>query len=258
MKKQIRYFMAMLGVSLLVLAGKTTANAQETAAPFTADQLMAVVNAQCATVNSMHEVIAETVEMTDTRTGQTVTAVMTMDMRENRQVTHTVMGMNLALSGISQNVVQESYTSVADGIVSTYVKEPGAGGWEVSHARLRPDQLAARTNPFTFSGLETDGAAVTTDGQVFRFTAALDGNNRTDFVEILGASGMTVTADSFPVTMEIDAATLLPKRMILHITGIQGYGDSAIKATASAVVTYGEYNQFDTLAVPAEVIAAAK
>lgn len=258
MKKQIRYFMAAAGVALLVMSGKTAVNAQEAVAPVTADQLMAVVNAQCAAVNSMHETIAETVQMTDTRTGRSVEADMTVDMRENRQVTHMVMAMNLATSGISQTVVEESYASVANGFLSTYVKEPGSGRWEVSHERLSPAQLVSQANPFALSGMDTTGSVVTTDGQVFRFTAALDSNNMADFVEILGASGLTVKADSFPVTVEIDAATLLPKSMTVSITGLHGYGNSSIEASAVSVVTYGEYNQFDTLAIPPEVIAAAK
>lgn len=257
MKRCSKVLAMLLSVVLLTFAAGTGAEAAETTAPFTADQLMAVVNAQCAGISSLREVIAESVQMTEKTTGLTMTVNLTADLKQSRAASHLLMAMNLSLAGYSQTVGQESYSMLNGNYLDTYTLDSDTGEWEKESRALSPAGLAAFTQPFTLDGMDTTGSVVTTDGLVYRFTAAVDSASMTEYTDMLLEAGVKVGQTAFPVTMEIDAQTLLPKSMVVTMTDLTMDGAPGTVVNVTAIATFDSFNQFDTLSVPAEVIASA-
>ena len=234
MKRWTKYVLTLAAAVFMVFSMKTTVNAAEATAPFTADFLIQVVNMQTANVTSVREQISEAVIMTESTTGINVTANLSMDIQSNQTTSHSVTSMTMSVAGYSQASSQESYSVAANGIQSTF---------------------ASLNNPLALTGIVAAGVPVTTDGSVFKFTGALDAAHMNKFVESLGSSGVTITAASFPVEVVIDAATLLPKSMTIYMTGLVMNDMPGVAASAVAVVNYSEYNMYNNLTIPAAVLA---
>lgn len=244
-----------LSVVLLTFAGGAKAEAAETAAPFTADQLLAVVNAQCAGLTSVRQVVAESVQLTDTSTGITVEANLSADIQQNRTVRHITMAMNLSLAGYTQAASQELYAALDGKYLNTYTLE--SGEWEMERQALSSSSLAGMMQPFTLNGIDTTGSAVTTDGLVYTFAAAVDSDYMANYTDMFESAGLIVRDAAFPVILEIDAKTMLPKSMIVQMSGLTMESMPEMAASVTAVVTFDGFNQYDALAVPAEVIRSA-
>lgn len=257
MKKCGKFLAAMLSVVFLTLAGNTTARAAEVQAPFNADQLMAVVNAQCANLSSMQQVIAENIQMTDLSSGMMVTADMVMDSQQNRTYGHTSMVMNMSALGYSSSYGIENYTAMGNGVMASYTLNPVTGKWNYNLSALTPAETVAYANPFVLSGFDPAGAVVTTDGSVYKFTTVVNPANMAKFSESLREAGFVLGNAAFPVTVEIDAATMLPKSMTVTMCGLKMSGVSDITANVVAVGTYGGFNQYNELTVPDAVVASA-
>ena len=255
MKRWTKYVLTLAAAVFMVFSMKTTVNAAEATAPFTADFLIQVVNMQTANVTSVRDQISEAVIMTESTTGINVTANLAMDIQSNQTTSHSVTSMTMSVAGYSQASSQESYSVAANGIQSTFAYNAATKKWTPYYEALTAEQLASLNNPLALTGIVAAGVPVTTDGSVFKFTGALDAAHMNKFVESLGTSGVTITTASFPVEVVIDAATLLPKSMTIYMTGLVMNDMPGVAASAVAVVNYSEYNMYNNLTIPAAVLA---
>lgn len=258
MKKCRRVLAALMSVVLLTFGGTMTASAAEVPAPFTADQLMEVVKFQCASVGSVREVLTESVQMKDASSGKTVTANLITDIQQSKTAIHTVMATSIVSGGYSTSMSEESYASVANGILSTYVLDQASGKWNVTYNALTAEQQEDYNDLFGIVCIDTKDAAVTVDGNIVRLRAALTASSMITFTDMLQAAGVSTQSTSFPVVMEFDAATLLPMSMKISMDGLKVNGMPKITTTATAEVTFTEYNQYNNLAVPETVLANVK
>lgn len=264
MKRQMKRVLALMGVGLLLCSGRMTVQAApavvpisapvETVAPFSAEQLLAVVNAQCLNVNSLHQVVAETVQMTDARKGLTITANVSLDERTSRTTSYSVTAVNMTFGGFSQSTVEETWSAVSNGVLVSLSKEPAEAVWHLRNKALTPAEAAQLTSPLALNGIDTTGSVVTTNGLTFKFAGNLDAAHMAELMQILNGAGLRVTSAAFPVTVEVDAATLLPKSMTIAINGLAADDMPGVTASATAVITYSEFNLYDALTVPQEVL----
>lgn len=257
MKRLSKCFLALIGVAFLAFAPKTTVNAAEAPAPFTAEQLMAAVNAQCATVNSLQEVLAESVQMTDAASGMAISANVVMDLQQSRTVSHSTTSMVISFLGYSQGTMVENYSALSGATLCRYTADASTGLWSVSSEELSTAQLVSYADPFGISGIDTKNATVMIDGTVCRVRTTMDAESMAAFNEMLESSGIAASG-AFPVVIDIDAATLLPVSMTVAMPDMAMGSMPGMVANVNAVVTFSGYNQYDALAVPAEVVANAK
>ncbi|MBQ7839646.1 MAG: hypothetical protein IJ390_04060 [Lachnospiraceae bacterium] len=255
MKRCAKYVLTLVCAVFLMFSMKTTAQAAEVAAPFTADFLIQVVNAQAANVSSVREVISEAVIMTESSTGITISANLAVDAQRNRTTSHTVTSMSMSAAGYTSAASQESYSVIANGIESTFTYNSGTGKWTPYYEALTAQELASAANPFALTGIAAAGVPVTTDGTVFKFTAALDAASMAVMAESLTSAGVDISNGSFPVEVVVDAATLLPKSMTIYMTGLTMPDMPGVTASAAAVVNFSEYNMYNNLTIPADVLA---
>lgn len=255
MKKWSKCLLALMGAAILCFSGKTTARAAEAPAPFTAEQLMAVVNAQCANVNSLKEVLAESVLMTDTSSQMTIALNLVMDVQQNRTVSHSTTSMVMNMMGISQGAATESYSMLSGTDLYSYTLNP-AGGWSASRKPLSAAELAEYASPFCVNGIDTKTAAVTMEGNICRVRGTLDAASMASFAEMLESSGVAANG-AFPVVLDIDAATMLPVSMTVAMQGMSVDSMPGMTAQVNVVITFADYNQYGALSVPAAVIANA-
>lgn len=255
MKKWSKYLLALTGAVLLVFSGKSTVKAAEAPAPFTADQLMAVVNAQCANVNSLQQVLAENVQMTEASSGMTISANMVMDVQQNRTVSHSSVSMVMSMMGMTEGTSMEEYSVLSGTTLSSYTSAQG-GDWMVSRKTLSPAQLSSYAAPFGISGIDTATATVTVDGNICRVRGIMDAASMETFAELLESSGIAANS-AFPVVLDIDAATLLPISLTTTMQNLTISDMPGVTATVNVVMTFAGFNQYDGLAVPASVIKNA-
>lgn len=255
MKKWSKCFLALAGAVLLCFSAKSTVKAAETPAPFTAEQLMAAVNAQCANVSSLQEVLAESVQMTDASSGMTIGLNLVMDVRQNRTVSHSTTSMVMNMMGISQGAAMESYSMISGTNLYSYVLNQ-TGGWRVSCEPLSAAELAEYASPFSINGIDTKTASVTVDGNICRIRGTLDAASMASFAEMLESSGIAANG-AFPVVLDIDAASMLPVSMTVAMQGMSVSSMPGVTAAVNVVMTFAGYNQYDGLTVPASVTANA-
>lgn len=244
----------MMSVALFAASMGSTAHAAETVAPITAEQLMDAVNVQCAAVNSVHTGMKEAFTMTDASTGQVITATLTSELVQNRAVGHSVSQMKISTKGYSKTETEEAYTAILENVLYTYRLDRSAGLWRLAARPLTKAQLAGHTQPLSISGIETKGAAVTTDGVKFTLTSVISGERMQEYIGMLGASGVGISGGAFPVILEVDAATLLPGKMTVLMNGLSMADAPAITTDVTAVTTFDGFNLYDTFVVPAEVL----
>lgn len=255
MKRWSKCLMALTGALLLTFAGKTTVQAAEAPAPFTADQLLGAVNVQCANVSSLQQVLAESVQMTEASTGMTISANMVMDAQQSRTVSHTTTSMVMSMLGISQGAVTENYSALSGTTLYSYTADE-SGAWKATCEALTPEEAASFGSDFNVDGIDLATAVVTVDGSVYRVRGVMDAESMEKFTDLLGTSGV-VPNGAFPVVLDIDGATLLPVSLTVAMQNMSMSDMPGVTASANVVVTYGGYNQYDALAVPASVIANA-
>lgn len=255
MKRWRKGLLALMGVVCLTFAAKTTVRAAETPAPFTAEQLMAAVNAQCANVSSLQEVLAENVQMTDAASGMTIGLNLVMDMQQSRTVSHSASSMVISMFGVSQGMTFENYSMLSGSTLCSYTSNQ-VGGWNVSYEALSPAQLASYAAPFGINGIDTASAAVTVDGNICRVRGVMDAASMKTVAELLESSGIAVNG-AFPVVLDVDAATLLPVSLTVTMQNLTVSGSPGLTAAVNIVMSFAGYNQYDGLAVPAAVIANA-
>ena len=241
----------LFGVFLLAFAGQTKAEAAQALAPFTADQLMAAVNAQCANVTSLRQTIVENVQAVDAASQTSVTLDLSALLEKNRTVSHSVVSMNLSMGAGSTAMsvgasFVESYTALTGNTVTTWQKDPATGAWSVTQAPATYGQLNAANGPLSLGGISAVGAPVTTDGQTYRFSGTVDAALMSDMTDVLKASGIAANGP-FPVVVEIDAATLYPKSVVI---GMPDLTMSGMRATAVVTAVYDGFNQFESIALP--------
>lgn len=258
MKKCRRALAVLMSVVFFALGGTMTANAEEVAAPFTAQQLLDAVKQQCASVGSVREVLTESVQMTDASSGKTVTANLITDIQQSKTAIHTVMAASIAAGGTTTSMSEESYTSIANGILSAYNLDQASGSWKVSYYELTAEQLEDYDDLFGLACIDVTDAAVTVDGGVIRLRTTLTDSSMMTFTDMLQEAGISTQGMSFPVVMEFDAATMLPVSMKISMDGLKVNGMSRVTTTAAAEVTFSEYNLYNNLTVPEAVIANAQ
>lgn len=255
MKRWGKCLAALMGVVFLMLGGKMTVKAAEAPAPFTADQLMAVVNAQCANVSSLQQVLAESVQMTEASSGMTISVNLVLDAQQSRTVSHSTISMVMSMMGISEGRTIENYSMLSGATLCSYTANQ-TGGWNVSYETLSPAQLASYATPFGISGIDTATATVAVDGNICRVRGVMDAESMDTFAELLEASGITANG-AFPVVLDIDAATLLPVSMTAAMQNLTISDMPGVTASVNVVMIFAGFNQYDALAVPASVIANA-
>lgn len=256
--KQVQKVAAIVMSAMLLIVGTAgTARAAQTPASVTAGQLLEAVSTQAAAVNSVHTAMTETFTMKDAATGQTVTAVLTSDIIQNRAVGHSVSRTKISTKGYSKTETAESYTAILENVLYTYQRNPKEAQWSFTTAALTKEQLAGRTVPLSISGIEAAGAAVTTDGEKFTLTSAITAEKMQELTGVLAASGVTGSGSAFPVVLEVDAATLLPVKMTVLMNGLVMPDMPSVTTDVTAVTTFDGFNQYDTFAVPAEVLEKA-
>lgn len=255
MKRWGKCFAALMGVVFLAFAGKMTVKAAEVPAPFTADQLMAVVNAQCANVSSLQQVLAENVQMTEASSGLTISADLVMDVQQNRTVSHSATSMVMSMMGMSQGAAFENYSILSGATLWGYTSEQ-PGVWKAAYETLSPAELASCASPFGISGIDTATAAVVLDGNICRVRGVMDAASMDTVADLLESSGIAA-GGVFPVVLDIDTATMLPLSMTVTMQNMVVSDMPGVTAAVNIVVTFGGYNQYDGLTVPAAVIASA-
>lgn len=255
MKRLSKCLMALTGALLLTFAGKTTVQAAEAPAPFTADQLLGAVNVQCANVSSLQQVLAENVLMTEASTGMTISVNMVMDVQQSRTVSHSTTSMVMSMLGISQGAVTENYSMISGSTLYSYTAD-ASGAWKGTCKALTPAQAASYGSSFDVNGIDMTTATVTVDGNLYRVRGVMDAASMEEFADMLETSGI-VPSGAFPVVLDIDAATLLPVSLTVAMQNMSMSSMPGVTAAVNVVVTYGGYDQYDALTVPASVIANA-
>lgn len=255
MQKWKKYALALVGTAVLCLGAKTTAFAEEQPAPFTAKEVMEAVNAQCANLTSLKETVAESMKMTEPESGMELDAGIVLDLEQSRTVSHITMGFVMSAMGVNEASSMETYAFIDGTTLYTYTKAEG-GKWSVEQRELTPAELEEEQNSFLLSGIETEGATVVLDGNLIRLYSVVDPSYMEMFEDMLSSSGVGIN-NAFPVVLEIDGATLLPVSMLVEMKDMPMENLSGVNATIHAAVTFTGYNQYDDLAVPAEVIADA-
>lgn len=259
MRKWYRCLAAVLSASMLFAAGGTTAKAASSsvpAAPVSAEELLQQVNLHSAMLGSARKTMTETIRMTDSRSGKTVSADLVIDITASRRANHTVTSMNMTSStGVNRTSAEESWAWVENGIRSTYNKS--GEKWKVSYEQLSETQLAQLAYQFAPAGVDASGASVIVEGSNYKINGVVNPVNMQGFLEVLNEVGITTSSSAFPVTVVVDVATLLPVSMTVEMTGLSVSGLPKVTASATAVTTYSGYGQYDTMTVPAEVAANA-
>lgn len=246
----------LLCAALLFGAGGSTVQAEETAAPISAEQLLQMVNHQSAVVGNAHEILTENVRMTDTASGKTVETKVVVNTTANRHVNHTVINSNMTAStGLNRSAVNESWAVIQDNVRTTYTRNGAV--WTPSYEQLSETQLAQLAYQFAPAGVSVSGSTVTTDGSTYKLTGVVNAVNMKEFISVLTEAGIQTSAAAFPVTIVVDTKTLLPLSMTVEMTDLKVIGYPHIVASAVAVTTYSEYGQHGALALPAEVIGNA-
>ena len=148
MKRMRKYAAVLMGAFFLAFCCQMNAEAAESVAPFTADQLMAVVNAQCLNVTSVRQTITENVQAVDAASQTSVTLNLAAQLEENRTVTHSVIGMSMSVGMGSAAMTAgatsvESYTALENGVVTTWQKDPATGTWSTAQAPATYEQMTA-------------------------------------------------------------------------------------------------------------------
>lgn len=256
MKKWRKFCLALMGTALLVFAQRTTVKAAEEPAPFSAEQLMAAVNAQCAGINSLQEVLAEHVQMTDAASGLTISADLVMDVQQSRTVSHSTLSMVMSMLGISEGTSVENYTMLSGTTLCSYTADE-TGVWSASYETLSQAELADYAAPFGISGIDTATAAVTVDGNICRVRGVMDAESMEAFASLLESSGFAA-GSAFPVVLDIDMATLLPVSLTASMQNLAMADLPGMNAAVNIVMIFSGYNQYDALAVPASVTAGAR
>ena len=215
---------------------------------------MAVVNAQCLNVTSVRQTITENVQAVDAASQTSVTLNLAAQLEENRTVTHSVIGMSMSVGMGSAAMTAgatsvESYTALENGVVTTWQKDPATGTWSTAQAPATYEQMTAANGTLMLSGISAAGAPVTTDGQVYRFTGTVDASLMSDMADVLESSGISADG-SFPVVVEIDAATFYPRSIVIGMPNLTMPEMPGMTATATVAVVYDGFNQFDAIALP--------
>lgn len=254
MKRMRKYAAVLMGAFFLAFCCQMNAEAAESVAPFTADQLMAVVNAQCLNVTSVRQTITENVQAVDAASQTSVTLNLAAQLEENRTVTHSVIGMSMSVGMGSAAMTAgatsvESYTALENGVVTTWQKDPATGTWSTAQAPATYEQMTAANGTLMLSGISAAGAPVTTDGRVYRFTGTVDASLMSDMADVLESSGISADG-SFPVVVEIDAATFYPRSIVIGMPNLTMPEMPGMTATATVAVVYDGFNQFDAIALP--------
>lgn len=246
----------LLCAALLFGAGGSTVQAEETAAPISAEQLLQMVNHQSAVVGNAHQILTETIRMTDTASGKTVETNVVVDTTANRHVNHTVATSRMTAStGLNRSVSEESWRVIQNNVRTTYTKNGST--WRLSYEQLSETQLAQLAYQFAPAGVSVAGTTVTTDGSTYKLTGVVNAVNMEEFISVLAEAGVQTSSEAFPVTIVVDAKTLLPLSMTVEMTNLRVSGYPHIETSAIAVTTYSEYGQHGALALPAEVIGNA-
>ncbi len=260
MGKWGKYLMALAGAAFLVCGGKMDAQAKEAQLPFTAEQLIGVVNAQCEKVGSVRQTLAEQVTLVDAESELGIQLDMSVELTQSKTVGHAVVGIAMTAAGMgdefAESMGMEMYTQVTDGAVYMYEKEAGDENWDVSYTLSSATQQSVMEDTFNIAGIDTKTAVVEVDGNLIRILGVVDGSYMEQYSEILSVSEI-LTEGSFPVIFEIDAVTLLPVRMELEMDKLTVEDMPGMAVSAHAVMTFSGYNQYDDLAIPAEVVANA-
>ena len=255
MQKWKKYALTMMGAALLCLTGKTTVLAQEQPAPFTAEELMGAVNAQCANLTSLKETLAESMQMVEPQSGMELDASVVMELEQSRTAAHTTMGIAMSAMGMTEESSMEVYTTIVGTTLYTYTRSE-AGSWYVEERELSAEELAENEKAFLLSGIDTKSATVALDGNIIRLYSVVEAESMEEFADMLSSSGLSVN-NAFPVVLEIDGATLLPVSMLVEMKDMLIDSMEGLQATVHASVIFSGYNQYDDLAVPAEVVANA-
>lgn len=258
MKTGRRVLALFMSLVFLTFGGTMTASAEEAPAPFTAQQLMEQVKAQCALVGSVREVLTESVQMRDSASGKTVTANLSTDIRQSKTAIHTVMSASIVAGGDSSSLSEESYASVENGVLSTYSRDETGTGWKLYQNALTPEQLVDYQDMFGIICIDVQDATVAVDGNIIRLRTNLTASSMKTFVDMFEEVGISTQGASFPVVMEFDATTFLPLNMKIDMNGMTVSGMSRVKTTAVAEVTFSDYNLYNDMVVPAEVIAGVR
>lgn len=258
MRKITRYLLAMMGAAFVSLSAGNTAMAAEVPAPFTADQLLQVVNTQCANITSVHGTMVENVQIADAETGISGLVTAVMDMSMNQSAVHANVALGMNIMGLTESEGMEMYMAVENGKMNMYTMELSKGVWEKTSYPITPEMVASMSQPMVISGVDTQNAVVTTDGLVYRITTVIDANMMGMFSEMFESSGINLTNTVMPVVIEIDAATLLPRSMAVGMGNIQIEGLESVSTSATAIVVYDGFNMHNNIVVPDAVKAAAK
>ena len=254
MKRMRKYAAVWMSAVLLAFGCPAKAQAAETVAPFTADQLMAVVNAQCGNISSVRQTITENVQVLDTVNQSTAIMSMTGQVVENDTVSHSVISttMSVGMAGASlltASTTEETYTAVENGVLTTWQKDSATGAWSVVRTQASQDRTNSAENDWTLSGISAAGAPVIADGQVYRFSGTLDASTMSEFEEILESSGIAAEG-AFPVVVEVDAATFYPRSIVMGMPNLTVPGMPGMTANATAAIVYDGFNQFDVIPLP--------
>ncbi len=189
-----------------------------------------------------------------TASGSASVAEAPAQLEENRTVTHSVIGMSMSVgmgsAAMTAGVTSvESYTALENGVVTTWQKDPATGTWSTAQASATYEQMTAANGTLMLSGISAAGAPVTTDGQVYRFTGTMDASLMSDMADVLESSGISADG-SFPVVVEIDAATFYPSSIVIGMPNLTMPEMPGMTATATVAVVYDGFNQFDAIALP--------
>lgn len=187
----------------------------------------------------------------------TISANVVMDVQQSRTVSHSITSMVMSMLGYSQGATVESYSMLSGATLCSYTADQTTGIWEVSCETLSPTQLASYADPFGISGIDMKNATVMIDGTVCRVRGTMDAESMATFNEMLESSGIAADG-AFPVVLDIDAATLLPVSMTMAMQNMSMSDMPGVVANVNIVVNFAGYNQYDALAVPAEVIANSR
>ena len=215
---------------------------------------MAVVNAQCLNVTSVRQTITENVQAVDAASQTSVTLNLAAQLEENRTVTHSVIGMSMSVGMGSAAMTAgatsvESYTALENGVVTTWQKDPATGTWSTAQAPATYEQMTA-ANGNADAERDQRGGCARDDRRpglsLYRHGGCVP---HVGYGRRIGVFGISADG-SFPVVVEIDAATFYPRSIVIGMPNLTMPEMPGMTATATVAVVYDGFNQFDAIALP--------
>ena len=226
----------MLGIVLFIMSPLTVSAAPMVPAPFTSDQLLPVAQAAMAGVTTYQIALVSSSESNKYNPTGKDTVFSIYQITGTSSCIHILRDQNISAAGKNLSDKLDQYFSLEGNMEKNYIHRNDIP-WFVLTDPVTEKNLSKYNIQYALRLYDSDTinnvVPVYTDGEVYQFTQSGNG---------------TVSTYTF------DAASML----LIGIRQENSETDSKGRTMTVSLDYVFTYNQFDTLTVPAEVIATAK